>query len=277
MLQPVSVRASLSPSRAGDFRTCPLLFRFRVVDRLPEPPDPVATRGTLVHAVLEALFDEPPAERTLETAIALLDPQWDALRAADERLAGLFDDPAAEATWLRSAHGLLANYFRIEDPRTLEPAHREQRIEYRDGDVVFGGIADRIDIAADGRLRIVDLKTGKTPTDRFEDKSLFQMKFYALIIWRSRGVLPSLLQLYYLSDGEVLSYVPDEADLLATERKLRALWQAVRTAYQSAQFPARPGPLCRFCAHQSLCPEFGGTPPELGPIEISPTEARGIE
>ena len=52
---------SLSPSRAGDFLTCPLLYRFRVIDRLPEPPSPAAVRGTLVHAVLEHLFDRPAA------------------------------------------------------------------------------------------------------------------------------------------------------------------------------------------------------------------------
>jgi putative RecB family exonuclease len=270
MPQSVSVRAALSPSRAGDFQTCPLLYRFRVVDRLPEPADPVAARGTLVHSVLEVLFDEQPDDRTLERALSLLDGQWAALRQPDERFQSLFGDQAAEADWLRSAHPLLANYFQIEDPRTLEPAHREQRVEYVDGEVVFGGIADRIDIAPDGRLRIVDLKTGKAPSERFEDKSLFQMKFYALVVWRSQGVIPSLLQLYYLSNGEVLSYVPDEPDLLATERKLRALWQAITKAYATADFPAKPGPLCRFCAHQALCPEFGGTPPDVPTIRIEP-------
>jgi len=33
---------SLSPSRASDFKTCPLLYRFRSIDRLPEPPSPAA-------------------------------------------------------------------------------------------------------------------------------------------------------------------------------------------------------------------------------------------
>ena len=28
---------SLSPSRAADFKTCPLLYRFRTIDRIPEP------------------------------------------------------------------------------------------------------------------------------------------------------------------------------------------------------------------------------------------------
>lgn len=56
--------SGLSPSRAGDFLTCPLLYRLRVIDKLPEPPSQAATRGTLVHAVLERLFDHPAGERT---------------------------------------------------------------------------------------------------------------------------------------------------------------------------------------------------------------------
>jgi len=50
------VLPSLSPSRAGDFKTCPLLYRFRTVDRLPEKPNADAVRGTLIHSVLERLF-----------------------------------------------------------------------------------------------------------------------------------------------------------------------------------------------------------------------------
>jgi putative RecB family exonuclease len=60
----VDVIGSLSPSRAGDFMACPLLFRYRTVDRLPEPSSPDAVRGTVVHKVLEDLFDLPSADRT---------------------------------------------------------------------------------------------------------------------------------------------------------------------------------------------------------------------
>src|ERR1700761_1361841 len=84
---------ALSPSRAGDFMTCPLLYRFRVIDKLPEPPSPAAARGTLVHAVLERLFDRPRAERTPEVAHALLQPEWDRLMAAEPELATLFAGP----------------------------------------------------------------------------------------------------------------------------------------------------------------------------------------
>ena len=37
-------RPSLSPSRAADFKTCPLLYRFRSIDRLPERPGPDQVR-----------------------------------------------------------------------------------------------------------------------------------------------------------------------------------------------------------------------------------------
>ena len=73
----VDVLGSLSPSRAGDFMACPLLFRFRTVDRLPEPSSPDAVRGTVVHKVLEDLFDLPSTERTPSRAADLLVPAWE--------------------------------------------------------------------------------------------------------------------------------------------------------------------------------------------------------
>ena len=67
---------SLSPSRAADFMSCPLLYRFRVIDRLPEPPSAEATRGSMVHAVLERLFDLAAADRTPAHAIGMVEAEW---------------------------------------------------------------------------------------------------------------------------------------------------------------------------------------------------------
>src|ERR1700759_3231214 len=58
-------RPALSPSRAADFKQCPLLYRFRVVDRLPEMPSRLQVRGTVVHAALERLFALPRDRRNL--------------------------------------------------------------------------------------------------------------------------------------------------------------------------------------------------------------------
>jgi putative RecB family exonuclease len=268
---PLTVRRSLSPSRAGDFQNCPLLYRFRTIDRLPEPADPIMVRGTLVHAVLEDLFGEAAPGRTLDRAVELLPGAWDKLRAEEPRLAELFsaEQAADETAWLASSVDLLRTYFGMEDPRWLEPASREERVAYElESGVTFAGIVDRIDVAPDGRVRVVDYKTGRSPNPRFEDKAMFQMRFYALVIWRTRGVLPTLLQLMYLGDGSFLTYEPDEQELLATERKLVALWAAIERAIELRDFPPRKSGLCGWCAHKALCPEFGGTPPAMPFFEL---------
>src|SRR4051794_14087752 len=118
-------RPGLSPSRANDFLQCPQLFRFRVIDRLPEPPSPAAARGTLVHAVLEHLFDLPAPERTVEAAQALLPVRGEMLRERAPSMGELFAEPAALAGWLTSAEALLTTSFTLEAPPRLEPRERE--------------------------------------------------------------------------------------------------------------------------------------------------------
>lgn len=258
------VGRSLSPSRAADFMTCPLLYRFRVIDRLPEAPSAVAARGTLVHAVLERLFDAPARDRIPAAAGQLIEPEWDKLVADEPELGSLFDDDADRAAWLTEARAMLDRYFTLEDPTRLEPAHRELQVQtVLSSGLRLRGYIDRLDISAAGDVRIVDYKTGTAPREDFEARALFQMRFYALVLWRSNGTVPRLLQLMYLGNGEIMRYAPDEADLLATERKIEALWRAIERARLAADWRPRRSRLCAWCAHQQFCPEFGGTPPPL--------------
>ncbi|TQJ86947.1 putative RecB family exonuclease [Streptomyces sp. SLBN-31] len=263
--RPAIPPASLSPSRAGDFMQCPLLYRFRVIDRLPEKPSEAATRGTLVHAVLERLFDAPAAERTAPRAKSLIPGQWDRLRESRPEVVELFeDDPGGErmARWLGEAERLVERWFTLEDPTRLEPAERELFVEAElDSGLTLRGIIDRVDVAPTGEVRIVDYKTGKAPRPEYAEGALFQMKFYALVVWRLKKVVPRRLQLVYLGSGDVLTYDPVLADLERVERKLLALWEAIRQATESGDWRPRPTKLCGWCDHQAHCPEFGGTPP----------------
>jgi putative RecB family exonuclease len=267
-------RPSLSPSRAGDFKSCPLLYRFRTIDRLPERKSRAAVRGTLVHTVLERLYDLPAGDRTVDAAQALVEPAWAELRevpgvaelfepspeAADDRTPA----EAAETvgTWLASAGRLVETYFALEDPTRIEPAGREELVEVTlpDG-LLLRGFVDRIDVAPNGALRVVDYKTGAIPREAFEAKALFQMKFYALVLWRTRGVVAAQLKLLYLKDGDALTYAPDEAELVRFERTLQAIWAAIERAVATGDFRPNKTKLCGWCDHQALCPSFGGTPP----------------
>ena len=206
-------------------------------------------------------------------------PEWERLLEAEPELAALFDDDQGRDEWLTSAAELLDSYFALEDPTVLEPAERELFVECDlESGLRLRGYVDRLDIAPGGALRVVDYKTGRAPREGFEAKALFQMKFYALVLWRLRGEVPRLLQLLYLGSGEVLRYEPDEADLRATERKVLALWDAIARATERGDWRPSPSKLCDWCDHQSLCPAFGGTPPEL-PVLPVPTvpEARAAD
>jgi putative RecB family exonuclease len=253
-------RPALSPSRASDFKQCPLLYRFRAIDRLPEPRSPAQQRGSLVHAALEQLYGLPAAERVHDTALALVEPAWAQVVAAEPDLAEI-----GSAALFEEARTLLSGYYRLEDPTRFDPDSCELRIdvELTDG-TLLRGFVDRIDVAPTGELRVVDYKTGKAPPEArtmAEFKAMFQMKFYAVALLRSRNVMPARLRLVYLADGQVLDYSPDADELLRFERTLMAIWRAIQTAGATGDFRPSPSRLCSWCAHQSLCPAFGGTPP----------------
>ncbi|MGW1105193.1 RecB family exonuclease [Streptomyces sp. NPDC002540] len=255
---------------------CPLLYRFRVIDKLPEKPSEAATRGTLVHAVLERLFDHPAAERTAGRATALIPAQWDRLLESKPELSELFSEDAGGerlARWLSEAESLVERWFSLEDPTRLEPAERELFVETElESGLRLRGVIDRIDVAPTGEVRIVDYKTGKAPRPEYAEGALFQMKFYALVIWRLKGVVPRRLQLVYLGSGDILTYDPVVADLERVERKLLALWDAIRLATETGEWRPRPTKLCGWCDHQAVCPEFGGTPP-VYPLSVRPAES----
>jgi putative RecB family exonuclease len=262
---PAQRRPALSPSRASDFKQCPLLYRFRAVDRLPEKPTRAQLRGTLVHSVLERLFALPQPDRLPGRAKQLLEPAWAQLSGERPEWAELFeaDDEGQVADWLGGAEKLLDSYFALEDPRRLEPEACELHVEIElDSGVRLRGYVDRLDVAPTGEIRVVDYKTGTAPREIGEAKAMFQMKFYAVVLWRLRGIVPRQLKLMYLTDGQSLAYTPDEPELRRFERTLEAIWQAILKAGKTGDFRPSPSRLCDWCAHQSLCPSFGGTPPE---------------
>jgi putative RecB family exonuclease len=274
-------KPSLSPSRAADFMQCPLLYRFRVIDKLPEKPSAAATRGTVVHAVLERLFDAPAVERTASRARSMVPGEWERLLKARPELTELFrtedgaEQPERLEQWLADAERLVEQWFSLEDPTRLEPAERELYVETKlDSGLTLRGYIDRVDVAPSGEVRIVDYKTGKAPAPQYAAEALFQMKFYALVLWRLRGAVPRRLQLVYLGSGDVLTYDPGESDLLAVERKVRALWEAISQAMETGVFLPRQSKLCGWCDHQAHCPEFGGTPPPYPPAAVPAQSGR---
>ena len=244
----------LSPSRVNDFSNCPQLYKYRAIDQLPEKISLDAERGTLVHSVLEDLFDTPVPDRTIQKAVEILPLRWRDQLDAKVELESLVTD---SKEWLDRAEALLQNYFNLEEPNSFEPTHRELHLEMDlNDDVYLHGYVDRLDIASSGEVRIVDYKTGKAPKPAWEEKALFQLRVYALIYWRTTGVIPRLLQLIYLGSGQLLRNSPSDADLISTEKVLVRISEEIETAMNEDKWTPKPSRLCDWCSFKNICPAF---------------------
>ena len=263
---------SLSPSSSSSFKECPLAFKFSYIDRLPEPPSPWTSKGTLVHRALELLLDRPPEERTPEAgqedlAKARVElavhPDFTDLHLSDDEWAA-FD---------RDASKLVEKYFQLEDPRTIRPIGQELKLEAalpgsgtEGGSNGLGrpvrlrGIIDRLELDENGEFVVTDYKTGSVPSEFFEAKSLSGVHMYALLCERMLGRRPARVQLYYLSKPEAIIATPTDQSIKGVERRTTALYQAIRSACERDDFRPKAGRLCDFCTFKPYCPAHGGDP-----------------
>src|SRR5688572_16555738 len=258
----------LSPSSVTDFKSCPQLFKYRAIDRLPEAVSGPVAKGSLIHAVLERLFMEPSEGRLPQRADDLLDALWRQVREdPDFRPTGM--GALEEEAWLEESRGLLRNYFKLEDPRSLEARRLEWWIEYDLTDMQLRGIIDRLEERHDGSWVLTDYKTGRVPGESREMAAFFGLRFYALVCWRAFGIIPAEIRLVYLADPVVLSLNPNERMLLAFERQMSALGTAVRRALVTDDWRTRPSPYCMNCSFQNRCPAWAEVASAAGADETS--------
>ncbi len=260
---------ALSASRAKDYLQCPLKFRFAVVDRIPQPPTQATFKGNVVHLVLERLFDLPLQERSLSNAQKLLPDAWADTLSAQPDAAVLFvsedaqNPPPSEEEAFADCGVLLENYFHLERPDNLQPRGTEEFLDARlENGILLRGIVDRIDESPAGDLRVVDYKTGKSPNPRFMSDALFQMKFYALLL-RESWRLPQRMQLLYLRDQQVLTLDPQQRDIDSFQLDIEDLWRQIESDAEAASFQPKTSKLCDWCSYKTICPAFGGTPPQI--------------
>jgi putative RecB family exonuclease len=254
---------TLSPSRASDFKTCPQLYKFRAIDRIPTEPTVHQARGTTAHLALERLFALPAPDRTPERLYDLFRDAWTELKPED--YPDLFTSVEDEREWGIGSLELLADYFAMEDPSSFEPLELEMDLTVDVGSMKIRGILDRMEVvserAADGSDRevlvITDYKTGKAPPERYAGKAFFALKIYALLIRTTRDITPDRLRLLYLNGPTEYTMDVNDGQLDAMERQLEALWKAIERAIESNSWPARTSPLCDWCDFKAdLCPAW---------------------
>ncbi len=218
--------------------------------------------GNLVHKIAEHVAGGELADAGTDELMELVDAVWDRLpfrtpwsrekerveaRRAIERFLAHHRDPAARQVLATEAP------FRIG--ATLP-----------DGtEVVLRGFADRLELDAQGRVVVVDLKTGKyAPTDKSLSEHP-QLGIYQLAVEREAfadqagpGARSGGAELWQLRKSThdrpkvqvQAPHAPDEEGWLLSERQLAATVDVVRRE----QFDATPGNHCTFCPFSGLCP-----------------------
>ncbi|MDA8379452.1 MAG: PD-(D/E)XK nuclease family protein [Actinomycetota bacterium] len=256
----LALPSSLSPSKVSAFKSCPLAFRFSAIDKLPEPPSPQAVKGTLVHRALELFYwSRDPGRRTRDDAIADLRQAWHDLADDPEMVA--LDLSEEEASAFRTdAEALVLRYFDVEDPDSVRPLGLELVLEADIGPVLLRGIIDRLEVTPSGDLFVTDYKTGRSPSQSYQQARLDGVQIYAYLCAQVLGRAPAKVQLLYLRDGVAITANISEQTLASVEKKTLAIWSAIERACQNDDFRPRPSALCGWCNFKAFCPAFGGDP-----------------
>ncbi len=242
----------LSPSSASSYRECARRWKFRYVDRLPDPPGEPAVTGTFAHMVLEKLMQEPVESRTVDRAKELARELWPKLEnSRDYQGLDLDDEASLQFRW--NGWKAIEGLWDLEDPREVTVASTEQDVRVEINGVPFRGIIDRVDQTDDG-LVVTDYKSGKAPSERFSTNYATQMLLYAAALTELEGRKPAKAQLLYLGQKAVEVEVTDE-NLTEAVDELRTTWLAIMESCISQEFEASAGPLCGWCPFVAQCPE----------------------
>lgn len=245
----------LSPSRVSQFINCPRQYQYVSVEKLPEKKGVDAYRGTIFHAVLEAVFrDQEPENRTLEVTLQTFREMYPEMMT-DEVIAELGFDEIGVQKYAAEITKLIRTYHQMEDAPSINLVGTERRLDYDMGGWGLRGIIDRFDRLQDGTLAIRDYKTGKVPKGKYVSKALQPSQVYAYLAEKVLGERPSVMTLLYVKTGEFIEKAVTEADIVAAEKRVTAVWAAVEKAYEKGYFPAQPSVLCGWCSFQQRCNE----------------------
>ena len=260
-VRPVTVPRDLELSASAllEYDTCPRSFYYHYFRHMPGiDPETVGEGshrisaidlGTYVHRVLE-LLQEEPEEEALAEALEVLD------RTGAEKK--VF---AREGRKLVEQYCASPLYQELKDlPAQAERDFALPLFQLEQGRAVFQGSVDRLVTLPDGRLGIVDYKTGHPPADGEEKQGYTrQLTIYALaaeILYPGQKV--AWARLHFLQDCSSWELKDREQE----EEKLKALVENLLIWDKEEQFPARKEG-CQWCPYRYFCPEGTGDPPAV--------------
>ena len=259
-----------SATAIEQFLGCPLRYWWQRIERWETPSTAALVIGRAVHSALEHLLALPPDERVPERADAYL------AQALIEELALVEGQGIDEGEVREGSARAMAAYWHTEEPARIEVARDGLEREVRT-DLVglpFLGHIDRIAVAEPG-LRVTDYKTG-APKPRFWWSYWRQQLLYAAAL-EDMGEPIAEIELLYLKEPRAVTRPVYPAAIRRALSDLETAHEQRDTMATGGAWEARPGPLCRYCDFQSVCPaQRSGAPKPGTPESDAALRERGL-
>ncbi len=240
----------LSYSQISSFKICPLHYKLGYILGIPVPASSSLSFGTSIHETLKDYYLELKSgkQSNYKRAIELLELNW---------VKEGYDTKSHQEKMKEKGKVYLQEYLTRADnniPEILEWPFTIP-LEKNGQKLMIGGKIDRVDVLGDGRIEIIDYKTGpNVPTQRDVDKDM-QLTFYALAATRVGeepfGKNPDdiVLSLYYF----------DTQQKLSTTRTREQLDKAVEEIFEwkkkieESNFRCSGHFFCQSCEYKLMC------------------------
>lgn len=253
-LEPKTTPAStplsyISYSQLQTFDMCPLHYKLKYILKMPGQPAPSLSFGISLHNVMKDYYQalinkEEVNQKILEN---MLLERW-----INE---GYQSKEHAESAFAH-AKEVLVNYVKANVNQTTLPIALELPFQYNIKNLKILGRIDRIDRTTDGKLEIIDYKTGDRIPDEKKLKEDLQLTMYALAATKMndaifKGQTPDdvILSLYYLEKGVKLTTVRTKEQLLEAEELILKKVEEITTS----SFECKGGIFCKTCEYKMIC------------------------
>ena len=236
-------------SQLSCFQVCPLAYRFKYVDRLPEPAESEAMfLGSRLHETLAWMYDNPD---TNPTKAHVLD--W-----FEDRLSNTLPPDTHHSTVERlqtTGRKALAFHYAaiyLNERRSTIAVERSLRMDLGGG-LAFVGRVDRVTRDPSGTIEVVDYKLSDgQSTSRPRVPDWLQCASYAAAILRELRLSAVIARRTLLQTGEEQRFALSEDDTRTVSLALRRWFHQINT---SDTYTPNPGPHCASCQYNLLCSE----------------------
>ena len=236
-------------SQLETYERCPLQYKYQYILKIPTPGNAAASFGSTIHNVLQKFYEGYVQDKTWnETQMMnLLASEWQPIG---------YSSQAHEQRMKKEAKEMLKKYFHTFHKPEVEIMSLEKLFKIKVDDTLFlTGKIDRVDKLGDGKIEIIDYKTGKKPEEKELKKSL-QLSIYALAATDEglykKQVHEVNLTFYYMQGMEQITMNKTPEDLDHVKNEVKEITDRIK----SSEFPAKVGNYCDFCAFKIICPAW---------------------